>query len=730
MARLNEPPPPIESIESRKYKHTIPHCLCLQDTVKRRFIRQNRDIARANSTQSLRIRNLENETSRLLAENLVLREQILRLQSDLEADKAQQIVDNTRATKSQLEEKLAELSTLISGLGVEPARKKSPQVTKTVRESPSRSPAQKEWKNMYTMGEVVRGLEGSLPAILENKTYPRRTLECVDTFSIMVLDAILTYGRLQELEDIISDEAADTTNSPEIGPPPISQFVDQDPVKVDLVIRPRKVDHEETLDLDPAFSVNLEHRKKRKDSIGGQESRRASNVELMARERDVPNPLKTGAKRKLSVRDDDEREVSVKPIDGSPDDFQFRRVTSEEKSRTKAVPPPEKSSSRGAREFATVKGGSRENRPGSTTPANRKALAPKSTNDSPRKGSKAVVSDSTKSAKVDGSKPHHSKERSRERIQEPVLIKQPEAVILTSKIQTKPEAPTEPDIFSPPSLQPSTYPDPRDTSPPTDIAPRDEDPRPSRRSRGSISYAEPNLRAKMRRPTNEFVAAVATGSQQNHSDVVKLDDQSVSVVKVKTEPTPDNRWKERPVVTLVENSPLKGKAPATESLPSSITTHRKRRESMLNESEPEPRGPGSAIAALLAEKRRAKAEARAKELKSKDTASNLDIYEFRASSPEAMKVKEAKPAPRSRRHTAIVRDMAYVDEGDASDIESLRVRRQSTLSLRSSTASAESEKEDGEKTLRKATSSVTMADSAAAGTRGERIAARRRSMML
>jgi hypothetical protein len=88
-------------------------------------------------------------------------------------------VQNTRATKSQLEEKLLELGALISNLGDEPVRQKAPQGTKVVRESLSRSPAQKDWRNMYTMGEVVRGLEGSLPPIMENKSYPRKTLECV-----------------------------------------------------------------------------------------------------------------------------------------------------------------------------------------------------------------------------------------------------------------------------------------------------------------------------------------------------------------------------------------------------------------------------------------------------------------------------------------------------------------------------------------------------------------------
>ena len=53
--------------------------------MKRRFIRQNREIARVNSTQSLRIRNLEAEISRLLAENIALREQAIN--SAQEADR-------------------------------------------------------------------------------------------------------------------------------------------------------------------------------------------------------------------------------------------------------------------------------------------------------------------------------------------------------------------------------------------------------------------------------------------------------------------------------------------------------------------------------------------------------------------------------------------------------------------------------------------------------------------
>jgi hypothetical protein len=141
-------------------------------------MRQNRDIARANSTQSLRIRNLENETSRLLAENLGLREQIIQLQNELENGKAQRIADNAGAIKSQLEAKLLEIGALITSIGDGAApKKRSPREGKITRASSSQSPDQRNWKNMCTLSEAVAGQEGRLPPILENKSYPRRTLE-------------------------------------------------------------------------------------------------------------------------------------------------------------------------------------------------------------------------------------------------------------------------------------------------------------------------------------------------------------------------------------------------------------------------------------------------------------------------------------------------------------------------------------------------------------------------
>lgn len=153
-------------------------CFADIDIVKRKYLRQNRDLARANSTQSLRIRSLENEVSRLLSENLGFREQIGRLQGELENGRAQRIAESMGGLKAQLEAKLLELGALITGLGDEPVpRKIKTPKGKLIRNSPAGSPDQRNWKNSCTLSETLAGQEGRLPPILENKSYPRRTLE-------------------------------------------------------------------------------------------------------------------------------------------------------------------------------------------------------------------------------------------------------------------------------------------------------------------------------------------------------------------------------------------------------------------------------------------------------------------------------------------------------------------------------------------------------------------------
>jgi len=115
-----------------------------------------------------------------LSENLSLREQVARLQGELDNGRAQRIAESTQGLKAQLEAKLLELGALVTGLGEESApRKKHSPVGKIARNSPATSPDQKNWKNMCTLSEAVGGQEGRLPPILENKSYPRKTLEYV-----------------------------------------------------------------------------------------------------------------------------------------------------------------------------------------------------------------------------------------------------------------------------------------------------------------------------------------------------------------------------------------------------------------------------------------------------------------------------------------------------------------------------------------------------------------------
>jgi len=569
---------------------------------------------------------------------------------------------------------------------------------------------------------------------------------------------MLIGHRRQEILNLVADAELDTTDSPEIGPPPVSQFVDEDPVKIDLPKRIPKDETEELSGLDPALSINLEQRRKRKDSTGSSESRRASKGETSRGVREAAGSLKTGAKRKLSVRDDEEPTLPVPP--SSPDGFRYTKVVSEDKTKTKVLLPTEKASGRITRELAVARGAPRE-KPVASTNTTRKVLAPKSVNDSPKKGSKGLILEDAKSVKAEPLKSNPVKDRTREKRPDPVQIEtSAETIIHSVEVQPEPETPAAPDIFSPSSSQPSTARESRDTPPPPDLGPGTEGQRPSRRARPAVSYAEPNLRDKMRRPTKELIDAVSKDEKALRGSSVKLEeDLAPTTGTIKAEPEADDDWKRMPAASsaTVENSPLSSKAPMTDTLPSSIMTHRKRRESILSQAEADlaKQSSGSAIAALLAENRRAKAAAREKPkeneaAKGKITAeddavtkamSKLDIYEFRGSSPNSedgkpKPIQEEKPTSRiSRRLSSVPRDSAAQSESEASDMEGPRKtegsttrRRQSTLGLRNGSSTTEPAKElEHEKTLKRPSNTIGLADSAS---RSDRISARRRSMML
>ena len=199
MARLNEPPQPVfESIDACKVQHIIPFFPLMPTLiVKRRFVRQNREIARyaalykkpnkiltllrANSNQSVRIRNLESEVSRLLGENVSLREENIQLHHEAEKNTGRQVLEGVDIVKGHLEAKLSEIGNLVQQLGkvrknVDPRRA---QKRTSIDRSRRRSSEQRIWKRDPAPSEVAEGADIRLPPIMEDKYYPRRTLEYV-----------------------------------------------------------------------------------------------------------------------------------------------------------------------------------------------------------------------------------------------------------------------------------------------------------------------------------------------------------------------------------------------------------------------------------------------------------------------------------------------------------------------------------------------------------------------
>ena len=81
--------------------------------------------------------------------------------------------------RGRLEAKLTELGSLVQELGVVQKSTRSPRRKSYIRKSPKRSPDQKNWKNTLTISEVTGGTDGRLPPIVEDKYFPRRTLEYV-----------------------------------------------------------------------------------------------------------------------------------------------------------------------------------------------------------------------------------------------------------------------------------------------------------------------------------------------------------------------------------------------------------------------------------------------------------------------------------------------------------------------------------------------------------------------
>ena len=287
-------------------------------------------------------------------------------------------------------------------------------------------------------------------------------------------------------------------------------------------------------------------------------------------------------------------------------------------------------------------------------------------------------------------------------------------------------APPNLNLFSPADSQPPPMmPQTRDTPPPGDLNSSNTDAaRTSRRQRAQVSYAEPSLRDKMRRPGKELVAAVGANgksayvSRKNDSD--KTDEHST--IQVKTEDdAEESSWKtlpiEKPHVPVEPSSPLGGKSSkSNEELPPTVITDRRRR-SVQRLAEDASLGPQSGvsqstIAALVAGSQKRLSRAREAAEARRLSGEGSSVYDFiDKSPPEEKESDSSKPNNHSRRHSS----MSEI-KGSSTKEAVLGLARSSSTSAVSRTIKTSGEREDGESGL--------------SLSRGERMAARRRSMMI
>ncbi|KAF2117557.1 hypothetical protein BDV96DRAFT_679348 [Lophiotrema nucula] len=526
MARLNEPPlapAPLvstETIDAGEFipdarRDTTPGVLrltALPITVKRRCLRQNRELAkyvdtaiyvlgvvgliqcrRINSQQSIRIRNLETEGSRLLAENLSLREQVLQLQNALESHSSRPSFESIDTVREKLESKIQELGNIIVELGQ--LKKENPRPRcRSQTAATKRSPGERQWRSGLGLQEVENAM---LPTIAEGKFFPRQTMK---------------YS-----EDPI---AFNTMTSTEDQP--------DEPIE----------------ESDPVLSVNLETRRKRRESGPKLSIRRLSVFQPSPEGLDESSMkgVRAGAKRKMSVREDEEKANA-----NASEAFTFSRRNTPASNGNDS-----ESQSSGPRSPPRLVLGSK---PVNTDPV----ISPKK--------QRSSASDKPEKKPLGASKQARSRSSiSRNTTQLPPLDLPEPAPVADINLDTlPPKTPAVEDIFSPPSTEPSTSrPETKDTPPPGDLGLHDQTGRPSRRARAQVSYKEPSLHTKMRRPGKELVDAVQPQHDRRQS-AEPIAPMTTSKAFIKGESIETDGWKTLPAASGRSQDPEFG-SPLREKL--------------------------------------------------------------------------------------------------------------------------------------------------------------------
>lgn len=430
----------------------------------------------------------------------------------------------------------------------------------------------------------------------------------------------------------IHDEQVDASESPDLGPPPTSRFVEEDPVKIDSPTRSTgaalepspKIKRETLLPTSVPAQPILEPKKRAVTALDT-----ASTEDLqMGKTEIISRPvIKAGSKRKFG---DENNEIQVSRA--------FSDKNTSKAATSKPLVTREPKNRRSIQELANAKPTTKKTQGIQSTAGRlRKPLEEKSANDdllSPKKLVKSAVTGDPKKNMTE-SDPINALIKKKRIVPikldipllEPPILEPP----TVSKPPQEPETPSaDPRHIFPDTPESKSVKDDstRDTPPPADISVHGETSRPSRRVRAAISYAEPNLRDKMRRPTKELYDAVSGEGKFIRSSSAHLL-ESVSTAKsggdgdhseldssrqpTDAETAIENEAARRPTVVspLLQRDPAKGQSQV--HLPDSISTERRRR-------------PSSRQSQLFEMEEM-------KESTDKDPKEEADPYEFQSTSP-------------------------------------------------------------------------------------------------
>jgi len=330
--------------------------------------------------------------------------------------------------------------------------------------------------------------------------------------------------------------AEDVEGSPDIGPPPVSRFAEEDDAAEDdnvpsspMVMSPAHESPKETHV--PPSPPKLDYDRKPMGSPEPMED--VAETELIAAtpQKDTMSPTKqssartptlptvrAGTKRKFA--DENENLIYV--------------ATSTGKEKSVLVEKDKDKASTRANKRRSI----RDNNGTVRMP-----LAVKSTNDdltTPRKAAAKALADSKKEPvkRARAGFAVKADDASAEVDIPPAVSEPPAVATVTVDTDTAPSSPSTPNnnrVDS--SRRNKTVNTSNDTPPPADISSTGETSRPTRRARIPISYAEPNLRDKMRRPTKELFDAVSGEGKFVHRAILtgKLDEiMPTSLTKAKS----------------------------------------------------------------------------------------------------------------------------------------------------------------------------------------------------